>query len=230
MKVKISMLAAAAMCLAVACKEEQVLYSYEAEEEQAARPAPQAPMMATPTTEVEPAPSLRPPEDRATLAEDVETVRAEMVGIAFDLPASWEATEPSSAMRKAQYALPPAEAGGRGGEMVVFHFGPNQGGGAMANIQRWIGQMDVDAGTEPTIYIHDVGDMKISEVVVFGTQLPSTMGTGPTEPLPGSGLHGVIIEGAPQGSVFIKITGDRATVEAAEPAVATMLETLEAMG
>ena len=58
-------------------------------------------------------------------------------GLSWTTPEGWVEEEPTNAMRKAQYRIP-GEAGDS--ELVVYYFGPGQGGDPMANCERWAGQ------------------------------------------------------------------------------------------
>src|SRR3990172_1264610 len=49
-------------------------------------------------------------------------------GIRVTVPDTWVVETPSSQMRKAQYRLSAPEGGSGDGELVVFYFGPGQGG------------------------------------------------------------------------------------------------------
>jgi len=114
-----------------------------------------------------------------------ETINAP--GATFTLPESWRTETPSSSMRLAQ-AVIPGDAGE--GQLTVFYFGPGGGGGVDANIDRWIGQMEIAPGSQPTRETFDVGNFRVTWVDVEGTIKPSTMGVGPTEPQPGSRMPG----------------------------------------
>src|SRR3954468_23388940 len=57
------------------------------------------------------------------------------------VPAGWVEQTPSSSMRQAQFSLPKADGDTADGELVVFYFGPGQGGSVEANIDRWVGQI-----------------------------------------------------------------------------------------
>lgn len=129
--------------------------------------------------------------------------------LVWELPAGWTEVPPASPMRMAQAAIP-----GPGGaaELVLFHFGPGGGGGVQANIDRWIGQMEVEG--EPERGSFTAGDLAVTWVDVAGTLLPSGMGMGPTEPQPGSRLLGAVVEGA-GGPWFFKATGPAETLSAA---------------
>lgn len=131
-------------------------------------------------------------------------------GLDFDLPAGWQSEQPSSSMRMAQAKIPGP---GGPGDLVVFYFGPGGGGGVEANIERWVGQMEVAAGTQPQQETFDANGYRVTLVDVEGTLLPSTMGTGPETPQPDSRLIGAVVEG-PGGPWFFKATGPEATIAA----------------
>ncbi len=147
--------------------------------------------------------------------------------IAFDLPAGWESQTPSSGMRIAQATVP-----GPGGpaELAVFHFGAGGGGGVDANIERWIGQMEPEAGgaaPPPQRDRFERGAYTVSTVEVAGTLLPSGMGSGPVSPQPNSLLLGAVVEG-PGGPWFFKLTGPEATLAPQREAFAAMLRSVRA--
>lgn len=143
----------------------------------------------------------------------------------WDWPDGWTPEPPANSMRLAQAAIP-GDAGP--GTLTVFHFGPGQGGGTEANIERWIGQVEV-AG-EPERERFTVGDgYAVSWVDVAGTLKPSMMGTGPAEAQPDSRLLGAVVE-APGGSWFFKATGPDATLAAARADFRALLESLEPAG
>lgn len=179
------------------------------------------------------APSFKteaPPADRPRLAADTATVKAEVAGLNLTVPAAWEAVpkEQLSTMRAAQYTIPAAAGDAQGGEMIAYAFGPGQGGPATMNIERWLRQMTLDEGVQPVVYQSSVGELKVMELYAEGTLLPSSMGAGPKEAQAGSAIYGVVIEGGPKGSVFLKLTGPKALVTGVRPAMATLVETLSA--
>lgn len=223
-----------------ACKQEQVLYTTEGEKGPGENNVSMAdgtpvtpPMMntnagtvASASPDVSEAPA--PPVDRLALSDDAELQPVTVAGLTFDIPASWQTVPQGqlSPMRAAQANLPAVGGGERGGELVVFHFGAGQGGGTQANIDRWVGQIQLDAGTTPIVYNQVRDGLMLTELYCRGTLLPSTMGTGPTEAQPGSALVGLIVEGGPDGNIFIKVTGDAGTLDAAAPAFATMVDSM----
>lgn len=170
-----------------------------------------------------------PPKDRPHLPADVATVQTVVTGVEMTVPKAWKETpkEELSTMRLAQFAIPAAEGAKSGAEAIVFNFGPSQGGSVMANIERWLQQVTPDEDTHPELFQHETNGLKVTEVYTRGTVLPSTMGSGPKEPQADSALYGIIVEGAEAGNVFLKITGDRITIDAAKPAIATLVDSVK---
>jgi hypothetical protein len=78
---------------------------------------------------------------------------------------------------------------------VVFFFGPGGGGGVEANIQRWVDQMEVPAGSNPAPETFESNGYRVTWIDVPGTLKPSNMGTGPTTEQPNSRLLGAVVEG-----------------------------------
>jgi hypothetical protein len=127
----------------------------------------------------------------------------------FERPAGWEWIPPTGGMRKAQLAV-------RGGgdevaDVTFFHFGPGQGGGVEANVQRWFGQFR-DATTGEAR--ESVDGTEVVLVEAEGTFF-SGMPGGPTTPMEGYGLRGAILVDEGGGDVFVKMTGPRDLVAGA---------------
>lgn len=150
---------------------------------------------------------IAPQSSRGPVAEAASTASGE-AGIAFDLPAGWQKEPPSSSMRLAQAAIPGAAGAG---QLVVFYFGPGGGGGVEDNLQRWIDQIAAEGRSEPQRGTLQANGLQVTWLDVSGTLMPSGMGTGPTEPVPGSRLLGAVVEG-PGGPWFFKATGPAATL------------------
>lgn len=139
----------------------------------------------------------------------------------FDRPDGWAWVPVTSSMRKAELSVPGPE--GVPAEVTFFHFGPGQGGGVEANIQRWFGQFqDGYTDTRKETY----GGTPVTLVSASGT-FASGMPGGPTTSKPGYALRGAILEHA-EGNVFVKMTGPEATVKAAEGAFEKMVKTAAA--
>ena len=129
----------------------------------------------------------------------------------YTIPEGWVPEPPINTMRLAQ-ARVPGEAGD--GEFALFYFGPGMGGGTEANIQRWLGQLQPEPGSEPERETYEEGGLTVHTVIGRGTLTPSpmTMQGGTPEPQPGSMLLGAVVEG-PGGPWFFKVTGPAQTLE-----------------
>jgi hypothetical protein len=133
-------------------------------------------------------------------------------GIRWTAPAGWKVEAPR-AMRAATYSISPV-AGDRGlTECVVNYFGPGQGGGVEANIERWKGQMQSPDG-KPAPAAVEKRTVRGVPIVVIDTSGAYTGMGGPmasAPPVPGYRLLGAIVEG-PGGSLFFKLTGPAKTI------------------
>jgi hypothetical protein len=181
-------------------------------------PAPEAGSAAAPSADA----PVGPISSRGEVVSPGGGAAQQAAGLDFDLPAGWQSETPSSNMRMAQAAVPGP---GGPGELVVFYFGPGQGGSVEANIERWIGQMDVAPNTQPRQEVFETDDYRITLVDVQGTLNPSTMGTGPQTPQPDSRLLGAVVEG-PGGPWFFKATGPEKTMAAGREDFITMLRSV----
>jgi hypothetical protein len=137
----------------------------------------------------------------------------QVAGLAFTVSETWENVKASNPVRVAEYRL-----NGSGGpaEMAVFYFGKNQGGGLEDNIRRWAGQFSDTSTTSPGAQVARIerDGLRIALVKTEGTYNPGSM--GPMAPQQGPkenfALFGLVVEGGPEGSVFIKVTGPKATL------------------
>lgn len=133
-------------------------------------------------------------------------------GLASQIPAAWMATQPTSSMRIAQFALPPAE-GAEEGELAVFYFPTGQGGSHEANITRWASQFTSDDGkpVEPKISTEKSGDTEISLVELNGTYARG-VGMGPTgDAKPDQSLLVAMVE-TKVGRITLQMYGPAKTV------------------
>jgi hypothetical protein len=139
--------------------------------------------------------------------------------LSFVFPPGWQQVPTSSSMRLAQAAIPGPDGGA---EIGVFHFGAGQGGDVEANLQRWVGQVDPDAGSAPRRQTFESNGLRVTWVDVHGTLKPGQMGTGPATAQPSSRLLGAVIEGD-GGPWFFKATGPDAVLAAQRDAFVGML-------
>lgn len=144
----------------------------------------------------------------------------------FQRPATWEWVPVNSPMRKAQLKVPGATPDASA-EITFFHFGAGGGGGAQANIQRWLGQFQSPEGASK-VEPQDFSGTKVTLVSTEGT-FSSGMPGGPTTPLSGYALLGAILEDA-GGDVFVKMTGPATVVKASREAFLDFIKTAATSG
>jgi hypothetical protein len=169
----------------------------------------QAPATA-PATEEAPA---MPPADGGGAPATTEATTDP--GVTWDRPASWTA-QSERMMRLATYTVPGPGGAGEA-ECAVFYFGPGQGGTVEANMERWIGEFETPA--KPERSSGSVNGVAVARVRVMGTYRAHAGGMGGKDDAPAAAhqeLVGAIVQ-APGGSVFFKLTGPAATVDAAYP-------------
>lgn len=140
----------------------------------------------------------------------------------FTRPATWTWVPSTSPMRKAELKVEDQEKKAAA-EVIFFHFGPGQGGGTTANVERWYGQFadgrdNIKARSEE----QTVNGRKITYVFAEGTYL-SGPPMGQKTPLKDHALVGAIIEDA-GGNVFIRMTGPKALAKSAEADFRKMVE------
>ena len=140
-------------------------------------------------------------------------------------PDGWLVQKPSSSMRVAQYGLP-----GAAGEATlgVFYFGPGQGGGLEANVDRWYGQFAQPDGrdTRETAkrWNEKVGDIDVTMVDISGT---FNGGMGNEDPEENYRMLGAIASHR-TGAVFFKLIGPDETLAKWQQSFDQFLQTLSA--
>jgi hypothetical protein len=165
----------------------------------------------------------------AVLAASAASVFAESAaGVRWTAPAGWKA-EAARPMRAATYSIP-LSAGDQGtAECVVNYFGPGQGGGVEANIERWRGQVLGADGKPATAKIDKRTAKGIPITLVDASGTYTGMG-GPmmagSTPAAGYRLMGAIVEG-PGGSVFFKLTGPAKTIAAQQKNFELLLASIQ---
>jgi len=147
----------------------------------------------------------------AVLAWALSPVEFAVGRFLFERPAEWKWEVPASSMRKAQLSVAGDEEGSA--EIVFFHFGPGEGGGLQANVDRWFAQFGNSNTAQHEVV---VGRTRIVFVEAEGT-FQSGMPGGPTTPLENQALRGAILEDAEGGDVFVKMTGPAPVVKGAWP-------------
>jgi len=150
--------------------------------------------------------------------------------LAFTAPEAWKPRPAASSMRVAEFVVPKAAGDSEDGETIIYYFGARGGGGAEANIDRWIGQMKQPDGTpSKDKAVRDeqtVNGLKVSTVDVSGTYV-AEMSPGSTEHYnkPGFRLRAAVVE-TPRGPYYIKMTGPAKTIAAADADFKKLVESL----
>jgi ABC-type glycerol-3-phosphate transport system substrate-binding protein len=148
-------------------------------------------------------------EATANVALDGEPVT--VAGVTFTPPSTWQSLG-ASGMRQAEFAYGPVDDDSDSATMAVYYFGPESGGSVTQNINRWIGQMSLPGGGDPSEAAKKsdftVNGMKAHMVEIAGIYNSSMGGpmSGSAVPLEDYRMAAVVLEG-PQGNVFFKLTG-----------------------
>jgi len=153
-------------------------------------------------------------------ADDAPATRSvEIDSFELSIPETWKQTQPSPAQRrfrKAQFEIPQADGDADPAELVIYHFGPQGGGGVDANLQRWIGQFDASGRKAKKTS----GESPLGEYVLVDIAGTYNKPIGPpirqqTQPMPGARMLGVILHAKKGGNYFFKLTGAEKTVTGA---------------
>ncbi len=154
----------------------------------------------------------KPASRSAALAADTTAYVAAatgttVAGVTFYPDQTWTDLGPSG-MRAADFCLSAVDGEMDSATVNVFYFGPDQGGGVQDNIARWVGQMELADGSEPSMSTLEVDGMTAHVVQAIGSYNASMGGpmSGNTVAKPNYRMTGVVLEG-PQGNVFFKLTG-----------------------
>ena len=131
------------------------------------------------------------------------------LGIEGSLPAEWQPQTPASNMRLAQYRIP----GSPEAELVVYYFGPGQGGTVEDNTARWRSQFTDNEGrqVEPAISRLRAAAPKVTLVELHGNYARG-VGMGSNAPIkPDHALLAAVVE-TPGGNAYIQLWGPEVTV------------------
>jgi hypothetical protein len=152
---------------------------------------------------------------------------AQELAITWSDPPEWERVTPKSRMRLAQYKVKPVSGDTEPGEVTLFHFGPNMGGGVEENITRWTNQFSgVDAkAIKRTTKTNGPLSHHLVQIESGLFQTSPMMG-GPAQPKANYGLLGAVTE-APSGKYFFKLTGPSKTVAANLGAFEKLIESIK---
>lgn len=166
----------------------------------------------------------------AVLAVHAATTAADQTVQILDmnatLPDGWVAETPRSDMRKLQYRVTSGDAD-QPAELVVYYFGPGQGGSLEANVERWRSQFSRPDGGEVETVIEEIDGvtMPATLVTIEGTYARG-LGVGPQgEPLPDRMLLAAVVQ-TPQGNLYPQLHGPAAVVSTARDGFVGLLRSL----
>lgn len=139
---------------------------------------------------------------------------------------SWKKEQPASRFRSAQYLVPAAQGDSGPTRVVVFTF-PGGAGGVEANLARWRGQVSQGKGDPaPKQEKRTFGSFPATVLDLTGTYTPTSFNPMNTPtPQPNMRVINVVLE-TPDGLVFVKLTGPKATVGTAEKDFFRFLESV----
>lgn len=152
-----------------------------------------------------------------------------VAGVTWTAPTGWIA-QPERPMRVATYMIPASDGDAEAGECAVFFFGAGQGGSVDLNLARWRDQFEGPDGKPAALNqkASTINGLKVTMVSVAGTYLASMgpMFQSGQASKPGFKMLGAIIA-APEGNVFVKLTGPVKTIDGAEKAFTEMLNSVK---
>jgi hypothetical protein len=165
------------LLLVAACQRDPELTHDPRANERASAPAP------------DPAPQPRQPERSR--------------GLTYEVPPEWKKQQPSSNMRKAQYAVPDRDKAE--GDAVFIYFG-DMGGGVQGNVARWKNQFQ-DQPAEPVVEEFKAGAGNVTLLDISGTYATDMGGEASPDQ---RGLFAIVE--APSGDYIFRLNGPRGTV------------------
>jgi len=143
-------------------------------------------------------------------AASVSMQRIEILDMSSVVPNSWKGRPPSSSMRLVQFEISDEEPA----EVIVFYFGAGQGGGAQANIARWVSQFSPVDGkpVQPTVKnMRTTGGFEVTWVEIQGDYARG-VGVGPIGDYKIDQMLIAAITKTPRGNLYFQFHGNRATI------------------
>jgi hypothetical protein len=140
----------------------------------------------------------------------------------FTKPSKWIEQKTASRMRAAQFGVLGKD-GKPAGECVFFYFGPGQGGGARANLQRWVNQFAQDPTPKFKVEDAKVGETDVAYLYCEGTFMSGPPIGGAKDAKPNYAMAAAVL-GTKPGYIFVKMTGPKEAVDAARVPFRKMVE------
>lgn len=149
-----------------------------------------------------------------------------LLGYTTSVPTGWTTREPSSSMRLAEYVIPTSQGSA---EVVVYFFGPSQGGTTDANLARWKSQFSNPAGGAVFEKVsRDSSAVSPLTVAEYRGTYARGIGAGsaPEAARPNNTLLAVVAE-THKGTLFFQLFGPQAAVDAARASYMTFVRGLK---
>lgn len=144
-----------------------------------------------------------PPPPKGLSTESSDPAWMQCGSIEFPKPVAWTWVKPTAMFRTLQYSVP-GEA-----ELIVSVFPAGDGGAVDANVERWANQFGGPASVQARGE-RAIGELRVTRVDFAG----DFKGMGMAQAKPGMAQLGAIVQG-PRQSVFVRVLGPQAAVEAA---------------
>ncbi len=144
-----------------------------------------------------------------------KTTEVKLRDITMKVPVTWQKEKPRSRLRAGQFKLPAAKGDQEAAELAIFFFG-GSGGGADANIRRWIGQFQAEGRKLKVLR----GESSQGPYLLLDLTGTYNKPIGPpiqrrTKPMKNARMLAVILNIKGKGNYFLKLTGPNKTVTAA---------------
>lgn len=189
------------------------------------------PLNAAPPARPADAGSATLPPGHPPLGSGPEPMTAPSKGseLQYETPDAWSVKPVTSSLRKANYGLPRAEGDPEDAELIVFYFGPGQGGSVEANLDRWKGMFVGEDGaalpaSASSVDEFQAGGMKVTVLNVTGRYVASNMMTGQRSDPTSSDYRmlAAVVE-TDGGPWFFRALGPAKTIAMHEDAIRQML-------
>lgn len=174
-------------------------------------------------------PAGHPPIEPGAAPPPARAATGSPSALKFDPPADWRSVPPPSTMRKAQFVLPRADGDDLDGELIVYYFGPGEGGGVRDNLERWKGMFSgPDGGKVPDDAVREesfeANGLKVTLLDITGRYAPAPMsGAAETAPRDKFRMFAAVVQTS-GGPWFFKAVGPQATMERHRAGLKTLLE------
>jgi len=153
-----------------------------------------------------------PPESGAEAADptappSAETAAPTYAGVILSPPSSWIAEAPESTMRVGQFRIDNQD--GADATLTILHFGERGAGPVDANLMRWAREVtdENDQPAVPEVEEFETRGLKVTTFRSRGTYAAAAPMGGSGQARTDSISMAAIIEGGPEGPIYLKLIG-----------------------